>query len=555
MPITPPPLPDESGSAQPGRWRSNLGFLVLIVLGVVVMLGTIWEPRTVQPPESFDPQSRGDASIQATAGKVDQAIAQTWATAEVEPVSRADDLAIVRRLSLGLIGTIPSFEEIRAIEAVPESRRIDWWLAHLFEDPRYGDYVAERFARAYVGTDAGPLLVYRRRRMVNWLAEEFRANRPYDELVRSLIAAEGVWTSNPAANFLTRTIENGNKDKGPDEVELAARMTRAFLGVRIDCMQCHDDKLGDRWKQADFHQLAAFFAQAENGLTGIRDNQKVSYSYRYRGSREEAPVSAVVPFQPEIFPEEGALRERLAIWTTHPENKAFARTTVNRVWAILFGKALVEPVDDIPLDGELPDALDLLADDLIANQFDLQRLIRVIASTEAYQLDSRSEDPKLEDVWASYPLTRLRPEQVAQSVIQASSLTTINREAHIIQRMKRFGETNDFVKRYGDLGEEEFLDQGGTIPQRLLLMNGKLLDERTEDNIVMNAATRIGALAGSDQKAVETAYLSIFTRRPTSEELTHFVGTLRDKKSKARNNAMQDLFWALMNATEFSWNH
>lgn len=519
------------------------------------MLGTIWEPREVSAPAGFDPGAGADSSALETVAKVDQAIANVWTEAGVEPAAQADDLAIVRRLSLGLIGTIPSFEEIRAIEAVPEGQRMDWWLAHLFEDPRFGDYIAERFARAYVGTEAGPFLIYRRRRMVNWLAEEFRANRPYDELVRSLIAAEGVWTSNPAANFVTRTIENDNKDEGPDEVELAARMTRAFLGVRIDCMQCHDDKLGDRWKQSDFHQLAAFFAQAENDLTGVRDNPGIAYEYRYRGSAEETPVAAMVPFQAELLPETGDLRERLANWTTHPENKAFARTTVNRIWAILFGKALVDPVDDIPLDESVPEALDILADDLIANQFDLQRLIRIVAATHAYQLDSRTDDEELENLWASYPLTRLRPEQVAQSVIQASSLTTINRDAHIIQRVKRFGETNDFVKRYGDLGEEEFLDQGGTIPQRLLLMNGKLLDERTTDNIVMNAATRVGALSGSDSKAVETAYLSVFSRRPTQNELTHFVSTLRGTKSKARNRAMQDLYWALMNATEFSWNH
>ncbi|MEM1296847.1 MAG: DUF1549 domain-containing protein, partial [Verrucomicrobiota bacterium] len=406
MSINPPPLPSASGVSKPNHWRRSAGFVVLVMAGIALMLGTIWEPRAVPIPESFDPSLTLGDSRSETVAKVDQAIAREWADAGLKPAPQADSLAIVRRLSLGLIGTIPSFEEIRAIEAVAEEHRIDWWLAHLFEDPRFGDYIAERFARAYVGTEAGPFLVYRRRRMVNWLADEFRANRPYDELVRSLIAAEGVWTSNPAANFLTRTIENSNKEEGPNEVDLAARMTRAFLGVRIDCMQCHDDKLGDRWKQTDFHQLAAFFAQAENDLTGIRDNSEKTYEYRYRGSSEESPVAAMVPFQPELLPDSGDLRERLALWTTHPENKAFARTTVNRVWAILFGKALVDPVDDIPLDEKVPEALDILADDLIANQFDLQRLIRTIAATRAYQLDSRTEDPNLETVWASYPLTR-----------------------------------------------------------------------------------------------------------------------------------------------------
>ncbi len=553
--MNPPPLPHEETSPPRRPWLRTVGFLVVCGLGVTAVIGWLWKPRSIETPESFDPAVSASPEFRSVVEQVDAAFAQTWQAAGVEPAPNVDEWGTIRRLSLALTGTIPSIEEIRAVEAVPAEQRVDWWLARVFEDPRYGDYVAERFARAYVGTEGGPFLVYRRRRMVNWLSAEFQSNRPYDALVRSLIAAEGVWTSNPAANFLTRTIENSNPEGGPDEVVLASQMTRAFLGVRIDCMQCHDDKFGDHWKQADFHELAAFFSQAENSLTGIRENDEIVYQVRYRGEREEIPVPPVVPFQEELLPEEGTLRERLAAWTTHPENRAFARTTVNRVWALMFGRPLVDPVDDIPLEGDLPEALEILASDLIAQEYNLQRLMRIIASAQVYQLDSRSVDPAQEVAWASFPMTRLRPEQVAQSIIQASSLTTLNRDAHIIQRVKRFGETNDFVKRYGDLGEEEFFEQGGTIPQRLLLLNGKLVHERTEDNLILNAATRIGALSGSDRKAVETAYLAVLTRKPSTAELTHFIGQLRETKAKARNQVMQDLYWALMNATEFSWNH
>ena len=157
--------------------------------------------------------------------------------------------------------------------------------------------------------------------------------------------------------------------------------------------------------------------------------------------------------------------------------------------------------------------------------------------------------------WASFPVTRLRPEQVAGSLIQSASLTTIDHEAHIIQRATRFGQTNDFVKRYGDLGEEEFVDQGGTIPQRLLMMNGNLLKERTEENIVMNASTRIATLASDGDTAVRTAYLATLTRHPAPAEAKHFVSRLQDSKGKARIREVEDLYWALLNSTEFSWNH
>jgi hypothetical protein len=188
----------------------------------------------------------------------------------------------------------------------------------------------------------------------------------------------------------------------------------------------------------------------------------------------------------------------------------------------------------------------------------LQRLIRLIAASEAFGRDSRAEfaiTEKHEAAWAVFPLSRLRPEQMAAAVIQAASLTTIDGQAHVISQIAKFGQTRDFVSRYGDLGEDEFADRGSTIPQRLLMMNGKLVKERTDNNPVNSAATRIAMLSGSLEKQVEAAYLAILTRRPTEEELSHFVGRLKDREDRNRAQAMEDLYWALINSTEFSWNH
>src|SRR5262249_32808791 len=150
---------------------------------------------------------------------------------------------IARRMSLALAGTIPSLEEIRTLEAVPEAQRIEWWTSHLLEDRRFCDYFAERLARVYVGTENGPFLVFRRRRFVSWLSEQLHDKRPYNEIVRELIADKGLWTGTPAVNFVTATINQDSEDKSPDEIRLAGCVARGFLGVRIDCLQCHDDKL------------------------------------------------------------------------------------------------------------------------------------------------------------------------------------------------------------------------------------------------------------------------------------------------------------------------
>ncbi|MCF6314272.1 MAG: DUF1549 and DUF1553 domain-containing protein [Verrucomicrobiales bacterium] len=500
-------------------------------------------------------------TFNTTVEKLDQAFEKNWQQAGIQALTPAPPLTIARRLSLALTGTIPSIEEIRAQQSVSNDQLTQSHLSQLFQDRRWSDYTSERLARSYVGTINGPFLVYRRRRLTDWLSKQLFENRPYDQLVRQLISAKGIWTSRPEVNFITVTIDENKDKKGPDEAKLAARVSRAFLGIRIDCMECHNDKFGDRWKQKDFHQLAAFFGKAQMSLTGIRDNGEKPYQYRYRGKKEAQDIPSQVPFNPEWLPATGNPREQLAQWVTHQRNRPFARSTVNRIWALLFNKPLVEPIDDIPLDGPWPAAMEILADELVAHDFDLQHLIRIIAATQVFQLDSRAQAPAPapteahEKNWASFPLTRLRPEQVARSVIQSASITTIDAHSHIIQRLMRFFQQGDFLKRYGDAGENEFTPSGGTIPQRLLLMNGKLLHERTKENPLLNASTRIGILSTDHQQAVQTAYLAIFTRPPEKNELSYFTQQLKQLENKNRDQAMEDLFWILLNSTEFSWNH
>ena len=473
----------------------------------------------------------------------------------------ASGLTVLRRLSLGLTGTVPSLEEIRLFESLPEEASIGIWASRLMQDRRFASYFAERFARAFVGVENGPFLVFRRRRMLDWLADEILQNRPYDQLVRKIITSEGIWTSDPEVNFVTVTVDQNNEEEGPDEVKLAARVSRAFLGVRLDCVQCHDDMFGDRWKQEDFHQLASFFAGTEMSLTGVRDKGK-PYKFRYKWEKEEKIVPSLVPFRRDLFPETGTPRERLAGWVTHPENRAFANAAVNRVWAILFNRPLTEQVDDIPLDGSLPAEMVFKSDDFIANGFDLHRLLRIIVSSKVFAAESRDSDKKYENVVEGgslqgdvFPITHLRPEQIAGSLIQCSSIKTIDRESHHLKRFIRLIQVGEFVDRFGDFGEEEFRDHGGTISQRLLMMNGKLVHERTKEDLVMNASTRLAILSAGHESAIENAFLAVLTRRPSDAEREHFLSELDGLAKKDRAAFMEDLYWILINSTEFSWNH
>jgi hypothetical protein len=598
-------------------WR-NLLFLGVVAGGGLLFVGSLFPVAAPTHWENADGRAaalKQDASFQQAVAAIDAAFRERWNELQIKPAPRADELAIIRRASLALTGTIPSLEEIRMLQRIPErgaTSAVSWWIAGLLEDPRSSDYLAERFARAYVGTMDGPFLIYRRRRFVSWLAERLHEHERYDQIVGKLIASDGLWTSEPATNFITVNIAPDMVEKGPDETKLAARVYRAFLGIRIDCAQCHDHPFhgpepGKNWSQEDFHNLAAFFGRTEQSFTGVREGkgtyewdvhkptpaEVAAFKKRNDQKRKDekdsdkddridstsggAPLivkregTPAVPFLSELLPAHGNYRERLAGWVTHPQNKPFARATVNRVWALLFGQPLVDPVDDLPLrpPADPSDAnylgmkvLDLVAEDFVRHDFDLPRLIQLIAATEAFQVDY-AEDPRWSDEqlqlaldnWACFRLTRLRPEQVVGAMLQACSVQTIDHESHIIARINRYVSQNQFVERYGDAGEDELLFRSGTIPQRLLLLNGELAYDRTKPEPLVNAATQIANLAPDDAAAIETAYLAVLSREPTVKERQRFLNRLKDARGDDRQRVLEDLYWTLLNDWQFSWNH
>lgn len=541
---------------------------VLLVICVFVALSGVarWilvAPK-IQTPTSFSTDYYRQKDVQRILNRVNTEFQQQWQRLGVSPAGEANNLLVARRLSLGLMGTVPSLEEIRQIQQQPEDQQINWWVSRILEDNRYHDYVAERLARALVGTENGPFIIYRRRRFVSWLSEQMAANVPYDQLVYQLLTDEGLWTDSPAVNFVTVTTDQNGTDH-PDPIRLAGRTTRSLLGLRIDCLQCHDDflgsmNLGDRQNieggtQQHFHQMAAFYSEVRNSLGGVRDRKDSEpYEYKYLDAQSEVLVKPSVPFAEALVPSSGNRREQLAGWVTHKDNRQFARAIVNRMWAIMAGKPLVEPIDSIPLFDEMPAGMTPLVDDFVENKFDLQRLIRIIAMTNAYRMKSStdSEISKSQiNSWAVFPRTRLRPEQVAGSIIQSTSLSAIDSTAHALVRLIRFGQENDFVERYGDRGENEFDPGTETVTQRLLLLNGELVQQRVTENL--NAPNRIASLSPDDKIAIQTAFLATLSRYPDSFEIEYFKARLIDSPDKSV--ALQDLFWVLINLDEFGHNH
>ncbi|MBT4013545.1 MAG: DUF1553 domain-containing protein [Planctomycetaceae bacterium] len=556
------------------KWRPIISVLIcLVVLGGIsssllstsqIGSSSAWRKRPLHPA----------ADILKVVAAVNREFSDSWKNADLETATPASVLAVMRRASLALHGTVPSLEEIREFgpaaqmveTTVSENDLLDRYVQYLLADRRYADYVSERFARVFVGVDTGPFLVYRRRRFQLWLSDQLFINRRYDSLCRDLISSTGVWVSDPAVNFVTATITDDSQGR-PDLPKLAGRTSRAFLGMRLDCLQCHDDALGTidlsfdgmprEALQTDFHQFAAFYSQASISLGGVQDDFR-HYSYTYLGDEEDSLISPKVPFQSDLTLPAGSRRGQLATWITARQNRAFSRTAVNRVWAIIFGKPLVYPVDDIPLMGPFPPGLELLATDFSDHDYDLKRLIQIITRLDVFRISSRATfdvTSQHEHAWAVFPLVRLRPEQVAGGIGQTARVRTINADVSYSVRQQQQQDILSFVKRYGDTGEDEFEDRGGTITQRLLMMNGNFVKDRTRSSEDLNTAARIATIAEDDEDAIEMTYLCVLTRLPSETELHHFLLALKDVSPDQREPILEDLFWTLINSTEFSWNH
>ena len=531
---------------------------LLVIVSVFALIATAARSHVAtQAPEVL---SRVSTEVDTAVFKVDRLLAEKWRANNLQPARAADEFTALRRLSLVLHGTIPSLEEIRLFEADTQPQRIERWTERLLADRRFADYFARRLARVFVGADEGQFVVFRRDRFWAWLGQQLHDNRPYDAVVRSMIAERGLWTGEPEVNFVTATVNQGDIDYN----KLAGRTVRAFLGQRIDCAQCHNHPFAD-WKQGQFEGLAACFGQTKITPVGVEDDKKKTYSVEDRMTLKQRDVSAGVPFHSEWLPSEGTQRERLATWVTHPDNRRFDRAIVNRVWGLMFGKPWLEPVDDLPNPKEpghdSTDLLDVLGADFREHGCDLKRLVATIAATRAFRLSSEypafesgENVEAIEQTWAAFPLTRLRPEQVIGAMLQASTIKTIDQNSHWVQRALRFFSELNFVKEYGDLGDDELGEHSGTIPQALLRMNGEFAKDRSEGT-PFSAAGRIAGMAPDDDTCLDLCFLVCLTRRPTIEERAAILPQLEQARRNNRNNAVEDIFWTLYNSPEFCWEH
>jgi hypothetical protein len=488
----------------------------------------------------------------ALAARIDEVLATRWAAAGIRPVAVADDGEFLRRVGFDLVGKLPTAAEARDFLDDPRPGKRLALVERLLDGPAYIGRAAELWREVLLpeaDTEDQARLVAGS--LEAWLRKRVAEEAGYDRIVREILTAPvdadpavdpGARAEpSPAAYYLA---------KGRQPENLASGASRVFLGVRLECAQCHNHPFA-KWKREEFWEFAAFFAGVQP-TTEIRPQTPAER--RAAAARRELTIpgtSKVVQashldgtepnWRPRVDP-----RELLADWMTAPENPYFARAVVNRVWARFFGVGLVEPVDDIEsaTNPELGDLLDELAREFRAHDYDLKFLIRVVTATRAYNLSSavaphESTPPPL---FAVMPVRGLSPGQLFDGFARATGNDGGEGRARFLDL---------FANR-----EERPTEAQTTILQALTLMNGADMARATDPE----ADGLLGAVAEAPYLdtagRIEVLYLAALTRRPRPDELEGLVRYVeRGETPQARAKALGDVFWAILNGPEFRLNH
>jgi hypothetical protein len=491
------------------------------------------------------------------ARRIDELLAQQWSAAKVEPAPVASDSEFLRRTSLDLTGVIPRASQVREFLADTRPDKRELLVDELLTSPRYATHMATTWRNRIIPEELDATRNREALALQKWLRTRFAKNLRYDNLVGELLLTIGGDELGPALYYQAN-------DLSPEK--LAGSAAQLFLGVRLDCAQCHDHPFAD-WSQKDFWGLAAFFARVR-----ARDARGMGMmDARYRlvdASEGEVRLPDSSEVVPPKFPkgdsatdsERQSRRVQLAIWMTSGDNPFFARAAVNWAWTHLFGRGLVETLDDEVLAKSTPQAqlLDELAKNFIASGYNLKELWRTLASTKAYQLAGGHEDAALADEFAQMRAKPLTPEQLFDSFVLLApgnpSGAGKARPAAMANSLDEDPVRIKFVRNMrappGDATEY----RAGTL-QALMLMNGRVA-AGVSDKDASNVLGAIVAPFMNDEERIESLFIATLSRPPDDEERQTCVAMLAHCKSDAeRNQAASDVLWALLNSTEFAFNH
>lgn len=488
----------------------------------------------------------------------------------IPPSSLCDDTTFLRRVSLDIAGRLPTEEETAKFLASTEANKRDLVIEDLLKSPDYADFFANKWTALLKNRRDDASDTISNFAFHAWVRDSLLANKPYDQLVRELLAATGTVIGNPPVAWYKRVKEP--KQQLEDVAQL-------FLGVRMNCAQCHHHPF-ERWSQDDYYSFAAFFSQVGRKPSATRGEDLI---FHKRGIAQAANIKTGVALKPAalgdvippIAPDEDP-RLKLADWMSSPKNPFFAKSVVNRYWKHFLQRGLVEPEDDIR-DSNPPTNPELLAaleKHFIDSKFDLKGLVRVITQSNAYQLSATPNQYNIADRqnYSRYYPRRLQAEVLLDAIDRVAGTQTDFANLPAGTRAvalpdNSYNRSTQFLRVFGRPEAESVCEcervQSSSLAQSLYLVNsGELKGKLT------HGAGRAERLAKEDkppETKVRELYLAAFSREPRSDELKASLDFLAEPKLNAEGKPLdpqqaarenfQDLIWALVNTKEFLFNH
>jgi hypothetical protein len=554
------------------------------------------------------------------AAKIDGFIEADLSSRGIEPAPLASDAEFHRRVYLDLAGRIPTETEVRTFLANTAPERRAQLVNALLESPYYVQHMTNTWQTVLAPRAGNSQADFR-----NWLAAQVQQNAPYDSMVRDLLTVpiHDIGYGN-GANYITKDFDpdfkkpvpfdpilvtpNPGKVKPTPKIKvdvlepveldvkllkqlalniqvspaafffeaneykpenLAASVARRFLGVRLECAQCHNHPFSS-WTRKQFWELAAFFTDVQPPAVNLytTKNPKASVeqvTFVVQGTGQPAGRAITIPGTDKVvqarFPDGQSpvwknnvnSVQTLADWLTSPSNPYFARAAANRLWAHFFGIGIIDPVDDEPSEDNPASHPELLAEltaQFVASKYDVKYLIRAITASRAYQRTSAASHvsqnaPRL---FARMAVKGLTGEQVFDSLALATGFQdpSGHQPGVIVPNTPR----GDFLLLFSN--QDKQTETQTSILQALTLMNGKLVADATSVTGSLRLATLLSG-AGTNAEKLESLYLGTLSRLPRAQEAERLLQYL-DSQGDARQ-ALADIFWALLNSAEFRFNH
>jgi hypothetical protein len=485
---------------------------------------------------------------------IDEAVYAKLKRLRLVPSDVCDDTTFIRRAFLDITGTLPTPREIQQFTSDNAPDRRERLVETLVGRKEFVDLWVMQWAELLEmrsrDNQVYPKAVLR---YFEWLQTQMLTNAPLDQIVQRLLTGTGSNLRQPAANYCQ--IE-------PDTLKLAENTAQVFLGMRIQCAQCHNHPF-DRWTMNDYYGFAAFFAQVGRKPG---DDPRETVIFDRKEGEVKHPVTGAVT-RPKFLAGEvpdlkdQSRREVLARWLTSPQNPYFARNLANRLWSHFFGRGIVEPPDDLRVNNppSNPELLDALAAKVIAYQYDLRKLVRDICASRTYQLSTRANSTNASDDrnFSRAAIRRIRAEVLLDCISRVTETQDkfpgLPRGARAVQ-IADGNTANYFLTTFGRATRTTVcsceVKTDPNLSQALDLLNGDTTQSKIEQGGVVKRQLKEGH---APDEIIEDLYLRCLSRKPTDEEIAKLKTFFGD--SAKPEAVLKDVFWSLLNAKEFVFNH